>query len=203
MTAPASRRCSYCLMPVEMGEGEHAELHDFPYAATHYGRCKGSGEPTLAGPGTPPAAWAAGVGSSYLELGVIPSPVPEVVRSGWTVTITNVRFATSYQCWKCHGAVCVATDDNTMEIGFTAQGRSFEKLRAGAPAVFNGPCPYGCGNELALGAGRSTPSSARPVADGWTVMCREWELLRSDLGVTTVHMTRADLARLAAPAAAR
>lgn len=191
-----SWRCSHCLMPVETGRDGAAVVHDFPYAVHAYGQCKGSCRPALAGPGTPPAVWALGDGLTYVELGVLPSPVPRVERDGWTTLITGVRFDHSTHCWKCRKGVAVATDGGTIQIGFDSRGRAFEKLRPGGRAAYSGPCPHGCGQELELGSPRSEASHASPVADGCTVQACEWERLRRDLGVWTVNMTRADLARL-------
>lgn len=103
---------------------------------------------------------------------MLPSPVPRVDRDGWTVTVSGVRFAHGFRCWKCRKVVCVATEGGIVQLGIDAKGRSFEKLRPGARAVYTGLCPNGCGNQLAIGTGWSgNDSEPRPVADGWTVQC--------------------------------
>ena len=96
MTSPTEARCPYCLMLVEVADGV-APDHEFPYAVASYGQCEGSGQPTLAGPATPPLVWGADFGT-FIEIGVLPSPLPMVERKGWTVTITGVRFTHFTHC---------------------------------------------------------------------------------------------------------
>ncbi|WP_051969148.1 hypothetical protein [Kitasatospora azatica] len=82
------------------------------------------------------------------------------------------------------------------------KGRSFESLRPSSPAPCTGPCPNGCGRQLApatvarLEYPACLECPALLAADAWTAQCRRWELLRADLGVATADMTREDLARL-------
>ncbi|GAA2732199.1 hypothetical protein [Streptomyces nogalater] len=188
-------RCSHCLMPTEVATDGVADAHDFPYAVDNYGQCKGSGKATLAGPATPPAVWGANF-TTLMEIGVLPSPLPQAKREGWTVTITGVRFTHSAHCWKCRQCVYVATEGGVIQIGFDHKGKGFEKERAGARPAYDGPCPNGCGNRVVFGGQSWHRPSARPVADARTVQWREWEQLRRDLGVHTPDMTPSDLARL-------
>jgi hypothetical protein len=193
-TAP-ELRCSYCLMSVEATDGA-ADVHDFPYAVANYGQCKGSGKPALTGPSTPPAVWGYETGKTFVQLGVLPSPLPQVERKGWTVTITGVRFTHSTHCGKCRVVVYTTTDGGVIEIGFDHKGKGYEKERPGGRATYDGPCPNGCGARVVIGGQWSDKPRAMPVAEGRTVQWREWERLRRDLGVHTVEMTPADLKRL-------
>ncbi|MFE2640223.1 hypothetical protein ACFXKF_36665 [Streptomyces scopuliridis] len=189
-------RCTHCLMPVELDATGAAAVHDFPYAAYNYGQCKGSGKRTLTAPATPPAVWGDEV-RSYVEIGVLPSPLPHAERTGWTVTISGVRFTHFWHCWACHKPVHVATDGGVIRAGFNSKGRCFETYRPGRRATYIGPCPNGCGTQLSLGTGRSGDEShPAPVDEGHTVQYRAWESLRRDLNVHTPEMTRSDLARL-------
>jgi hypothetical protein len=196
-TTATETRCSRCLMPVDVAEGV-AVTHDFPYAVANYGQCKGSGKPALPGPATPPAVWGdlQEKGKTYVDIGVLPSPLPTVTRDGWTVTISGVRFTHATHCWKCRKVVYVATDGGVIQIGFDHKGKGFEKERAGAPARYDGPCPNGCGNRVVMGGQWGDKPRGMPVADCRTAQWREWEQLRRDLGVITPDMTPADLARL-------
>ncbi|RPE39785.1 hypothetical protein EDD90_2803 [Streptomyces sp. Ag109_O5-1] len=196
-TTTPEPRCPYCLMPVEATTEGVAVVHDYPYAVATYGQCDGSNKPTLTGPGTPPAAWSSEVGKTYVELGVLPSPIPQVKRDGWTVTITGVRFTHMDHCPKCRRALLVATDGGVIQLGFDDKGRGFEKERPGARATYDGPCPSGCGARVFIGIGPfSRPLRGLPVSDARTLQWREWERLRRELGVHTVEMTPTDLARL-------
>lgn len=194
MASTTETRCPHCLMPVGVADGVAID-HDFPYAVAAYGHCEGSGRPTLAGPATPPVVWGDDFGA-FAGIGVLPSPLPTVTRRGWTVTITGVRFTHSTHCSKCRKVVYVATEGGVIEIGFDSKGRSFEDMRAGGRALYDGPCPNGCGARVAFSGHPRNESRALPVADGYTVQFREWEQLRRDLGVYTLHMTPADLTRL-------
>ncbi|MEE1838176.1 hypothetical protein [Streptomyces sp. SP17KL33] len=189
-------RCSRCFMPVEAVDGV-AIVHDAPYAVANYGQCSGSGQPAIAGPGTPPAVWSSEDSRSYVELGVLPSPMPQVTREGWTVTLTGVRFTHQTHCGKCRRALLVATEGGTIQLGFSDKGRSFVKMRPGARATYDGPCPNnGCDYRVVIGGRSSHPLPGLPVVDGNTVQAREWERLRLELGVFTVNMTPDDLTRL-------
>ncbi|WP_274036654.1 hypothetical protein [Streptomyces sp. MMBL 11-1] len=189
-------RCAHCLMPAEADSAGIAAEHDFPYAAYNYGLCKGSNKPTLAAPATPPAVWGDD-SRRFVEIGVLPSPLPRAERAGWTITVSGVRFTHFWHCWSCRKPVHVATDGGVIRAGFDSKGRFFETSRPGRRATYVGPCPNGCGTQLSLGTGRSGGEShPLPVAEGRTVLNREWEILRHDLGVHTPEMTRSDLARL-------
>lgn len=194
MTTAPELRCSRCLMPVDVAEGAAAP-HDYPYAVSNYGQCKGSGKPALTGPATPPAVWGVDY-TTFVEIGVLPSPLPQAERNGWTVTISGVRFTHSVHCGKCRKAVFVATDGGTIQIGFDHKGKGFEKERAGGRPSYDGPCPNGCGHRVVIGGQWSDRPHAMPVAEGRTVQWREWEQLRRDLGVHTIEMTPTDLKRL-------
>ncbi len=188
--------CTHCLMTAETTGTGVVETHGYPYAPENYGVCKGSGQPPVTGPGFPPAAWGWNPGATWLELGVLPSPVPHIEREGWTVTITGVRFSHGIPCPKCRRVVHLASDRGSIRIGFDSRGRSFEKLQAGPRPAYSGLCPNECGATITLGTRQWEEHSPRPVADGWTVQCREWEQLRQRLGVASVDMTPADMARL-------
>ncbi|MFG3287302.1 hypothetical protein ACGF3G_00570 [Streptomyces sp. NPDC048179] len=189
-------RCSSCLMPAEVTAEGVAAAHDYPYAASNYGQCKGSGKPALAGPSTPPAVWGANFGT-FVEIGVLPSPMPQVQRNEWTVTITGVRFTHAGRCWKCRECVYVATEGGVIQLGFDHKGKGFEKERAGSAPSYDGPCPNGsCDNRVVFGGQSWDKPSAMPLSEGRTVQYREWEQLRRDLGVITPDMTPADLKRL-------
>lgn len=195
MTTADNIRCSHCLMPVEAADGVAVD-HDHPYGVATYGQCKGSGRPTLTGPATPPAAWG-NSSKDFVQLGVLPSPMPQVQRDGWTVTITGVRFTHMTHCGKCRVYVEVATEGGVIQLGFDHQGRAFEKERAGARATYDGPCPNGCGGRVVIGGRDSRhPLPGLPVSEGRTVQWREWERLRRDLTVWTPDMIPADLKRL-------
>ncbi|MFD0393387.1 hypothetical protein ACFQ3Z_16270 [Streptomyces nogalater] len=135
-------RCSHCLMPTEVATDGVADAHDFPYAVDNYGQCKGSGKATLVSPATPPAVWGANF-TTLMEIGVLPSPLPQAKREGWTVTITGVRFTHSAHCWKCRQCVYVATEGGVIQIGFDHKGKGFEKERAGARPATTAPARTG------------------------------------------------------------
>lgn len=194
-TTATELRCSRCLMPTEVTDNV-VIVHDAPYATDHYGRCDGSGKPALTGPATPPTAWGHLEGKTYVDIGVLPSPMPTVKRDGWTVTISGVRFTHSTHCWNCRVVVTVATDGGTIQLGFDHKGRSFEKERPGDRATYDGPCPNGCNGRVVIGGRYSHPTPGLPVAEGRTVQFREWQRLRGDLKVWTTHMTSADMRRL-------
>ncbi|MFF8786960.1 hypothetical protein [Streptomyces sp. NPDC015125] len=194
-TTATGLRCPHCLMPTKVAEGIVAP-HDFPYAVTNYGQCKGSGQSALTGPATPPTVWGYEERKTFVELGVLPSPMPTVERDGWVVTISGVRFTHSTHCAKCRVVVHTATDGGVIQLGFDHKGRAFEKERPGARPTYDGPCPNGCGHRVVIGHRHSDPTRAMPVAEGRTVESREWERLRRDLKVCTVDMNRDDLARL-------
>lgn len=194
MTTTTELRCSYCLMPAEVTNGV-VDVHDYPYAARNYGRCKGSGEPALTGPATPPLAWGVSY-DTYVSLGVLPSPLPTVQRDGWTVTITGIRFIHSVPCAYCRVTVFTSTEGGVITIGFDHKGRGFERERAGGRASYSGACPNDCGHRITIGGRWGDKPQSRPVAEGRTVQYREWERLRRDLGVLTADMTPADLERL-------
>ncbi|MFJ5928001.1 hypothetical protein ACIQF6_35940 [Kitasatospora sp. NPDC092948] len=194
-------RCSACFLPVET-DGDQAAAHDAPYAVEVYGQCTGSGQATLSGHATPPLVWGVEPRRGYVELGVLPSPLPQVTREGWTVTITGARFTHMSHCMWCRKAVFTYREGGTIRIGFDNRGRSFEREQPGPLPKVDAPCPNaGCENGR---VGTWTWSrSGRPalsVGDVARVQGREWERLRRDLGVWSVDMTPADVARLAAAA---
>ncbi|AEW92973.1 MULTISPECIES: hypothetical protein [Streptomycetaceae] len=188
--------CPYCYQPVRTTENGLTSTHDYPYDRAYFGQCKGSGQRPLTGPGTPPAAWGASSGKTWVDLGVLPSPFPHAERDGWTVTITGLRFTHSAACWSCRQPVYVATDGGTIRLGFDHKGRSFEEERPGRRAAYKGPCPNGCGEQVTIGADNRWPQRQLPVADARIAQYIQWYRLRRDLGVTTVDMTPADMARL-------
>ncbi|WP_030277185.1 hypothetical protein [Streptomyces sp. NRRL B-24484] len=197
-----SVRCSHCFLPVE-ADGDQAAAHDAPYAVEAYGQCRGSGQATVSGHAVPPVVWGVEPGRTFVELGVLPSPLPEVTREGWTVSITGARFTHAAWCMWCRRAVETFREGGTIRIGFDRRGRSFEEYRAGPLPKFDGvPCPNaGCENRrVGSGMWSRSGSPALPVADVQNVQGREWERLRRRLGVWSVDMSPADVARLAAAA---
>jgi hypothetical protein len=194
-TIQTELRCSHCLLVAEV-TGGIADVHDFPYAVDNYGQCKGSGKPVLTGPTIPPAVWGWTPGKTFVDLGVLPSPVPTVTRDGWVVTLSGVRFTHTSHCSKCRTVVYVASDGGTMQLGFSAKGLAFEKEQPGRPALYDGLCPNGCGARVVIGGRYSTSTRATPVAEGHTVQVREWERLRRDLRVWSTNMSVDDVKRL-------
>ncbi|MFB8236111.1 hypothetical protein ACFC58_06125 [Kitasatospora purpeofusca] len=195
-------RCSSCFLPVDT-DGDQAAAHDFPYAVEAYGNCPGSGKATVAEHATPPLVWGVEPGRSFVELGILPSPLPGVTQEKWTVSITGARFTHTAWCMWCRRAVSTVREDGTIQIGFDRRGRSFETYQAGPlPEFADVPCPNtGCGNtRLGSRMWSRSDSQALPVADVQNVQGREWEQLRRRLRVWTVDMTPADVARLAAGA---
>ncbi|MFJ1757569.1 hypothetical protein [Kitasatospora sp. NPDC088134] len=194
-------RCSSCFLPVE-ADGDQAAAHDAPYAVEVYGQCPGSGQPTVTGHTTPPLVWGTEPARSYVELGVLPSPLPKVTREGWTVSITGARFTHMTWCMWCRRAVTTFREGGTIRIGFDRRGRSFEQYKPGPLPKIDAPCPNaGCADgRVSSGLWPRSESRALPVADVNRVQGREWEQLRRELGVWSVDMTPADVARLAAAA---
>ncbi len=114
VTGTADLRCPHCLMSADVTADGITTAHDYPYAVYAYGPCNGSGRAPLAGPATPPPAWGAATDRDFVQLGVLPSPLPHVIRDGWTVTLTGVRFTHTRHCPKCRQAVSTATDGGTI-----------------------------------------------------------------------------------------
>ncbi|MEV7776252.1 hypothetical protein [Kitasatospora sp. NPDC086791] len=172
-------RCRRCYMPTGVGADGVAEVHDFPYAVAHYGQCPGSGLPTLPGAGYPPLVWGAQVGQSWVEVGALPSPMPEVTREGSTVTLTGVRFVQSADCERCRCVVYTVRSGGWLRIGFDRQGEVFERSQPGPLADFRVLCPGGCGGELSRSTWERCARTPVPVVDAESVKCREWERLQA------------------------